>query len=255
MPKYSMRLTCLSLAMAASLPAVAQTAYAPRSNSSIGLGALWNPSPYRAYDNKPLPAPMLRYEGESFYVRGASLGYRFSRTQTDELSIVAAPFWQRFLHGDSHDPRLRQLSDRDISGLAGVAWRHQADWGVLQASAQKEFTGHGGGSLLDANYSYTFGQGALRVTPTLGAAYATAALNDYYYGVGLEQAARSGLPRYRPGGGTSPYLGIAAGYQLSRSWVLSGGLRYTVLPKTIKDSPMVAAGHTQSYFFALSRLF
>ena len=198
---------------------------------------------------------MLRYEGKSFYVRGASVGYRLYNSDEDEFSIVASPLWQRFLHEDTHDPRLRLLPDRDISGSAGLAWRHHADWGTLRASAQKEFTGHGGGSLFDVGYSYPLTQGRLRITPELGAVYATSALNDYYYGVSPAEAASSGLPSYRSEGGTSPYFGIAAGYQVSRSWLASAGLRYSVLPKAIKDSPMVNASHTQNYFFALSYTF
>ncbi|GLQ88589.1 MipA/OmpV family protein [Dyella flagellata] len=222
---------------------------------SAGLGAFFSASPYRDYTNKAMPVPMLRYDGKSFYIHGASVGYRFYNTHEDEFALVASPLWQRFLHQDTHDPRLRLLSDRDISGSAGLAWRHHAEWGTLQASAQKEFTGHGGGSLFDVSYGYPLAQGNLQITPEVGAVYTSRALNDYYYGISLAEAANSGLPSYRPGGSTSPYLGVVASYQVSGSWLANAGLRYSVLPKAVKDSPMVDSSHTQTYFFALSYLF
>lgn len=258
MPHPSLRLTCISAALLCGLcwiPAAAQSASVPSVSLSVGLGAYFAASPYRNYTNPALPIPMLRFDGKSFYVHGATAGYRLYKTGEDEFSIVASPLWQRFLPQDTHDPRLQRLSERDISGSAGLAWRHHAAWGVLKASAQKEFTGHGGGSVFDASYGYPLTQGNLRMTPEVGAAYASSALNDYYYGVSPAEAASSGLPGYRPGGGTSPYLGIVASYQVSRSWVASAGLRYSILPKAIKDSPMVDSNHTESYFFALNYLF
>lgn len=258
MSNASLRLTILSAAsMGAVLctPAKAQSSAEHSATWALGLGVIWSPSPYRNYNNKAWPLPMVNYDGKSFYIHGISIGYRLFKTDQDEFSIVASPMGNRFLHSDSHDPQMRLLSDRDISGLAGVAWRHHAEWGVLQASAQKEFTGHGGGGVFDASYSYPLIQGSLRLVPTLGVTYNTSALNNYYYGISTAEALRSGLPSYHAGGGTSPYLGITASYQLSRSWMVSASIRYTALPTTIKNSPMVDAGHTQSYLIALSYIF
>lgn len=238
-----------------SLSARAQSTTEKTPTWTLGIGAVWSPSPYRNYDNKAWPLPMINYEGKSFFVHGATLGYRLFNTGSDDFSIIASPLGNRFVHNDTRDPQLRQLSDRDISGLAGVAWRHHAEWGVIQASAQKEFTGHGSGSVVDANYSYPIAEGSLTLIPTAGAAYYSADLDNYYYGISGSDALRSGLPFYHAGGGAQPYFGITATYRVSHSWQVTGGLRYTVLPDAIKNSPMVDAGHTQSYFIALSHIF
>ena len=198
---------------------------------------------------------MVNYEGKSFYLSGATIGYRLFKTDSDQFSIIASPLGNRFLHDDTDDPHLRRLSDRDISGMAGIAWRHHADWGVVQASAQKEFTGHGGGSAFDLSYTYPMIEGSLTLLPTVGATYNSSALNDYYYGIGASEAFLSGLPVYHAGGGSSPYLGMVATYKLAHSWLTTGGLRYTLLPNAVKDSPMVDADHTVSYFVALSYIF
>lgn len=257
MPIAMPRLAALSAATICSLAcsaAIAQSA--PQHGGwTLGLGAVWSPSPYRNYSNQAWPLPLVNYEGKSFYLRGASIGYRLYKTDTDEFSLIASPMANRFRHDDSNDPRQRLLSDRDISGIAGIAWRHTASWGLLQASAQKEFTGHGGGNVFDANYSYPVMQGKLSLIPTVGVTYNSGAVNNYYYGIDRADALRSGLPYYRAGGGSSPYLGITANYKLSKAWVASAGLRYTQLPNAVKNSPMVDGKHTQSYFLSLSRIF
>jgi outer membrane protein len=222
---------------------------------TLGVGAAWAPSPYRSYDNKALPLPLVNYEGKSFYFRGTSAGYKLLSTQTDELSILVSPFANRFRHQDTNNAQLKQLSNRDISGMAGVAWRHRAEWGVVSASAQKEFTGHGGGTLLDAGYSYPLKKGAVTFIPTVGVTRSNGALNDYYYGVSGREALRSGLPVYHADGGTAPYVNLMAIYRLSPSWITSGGMRYTILPDAVKDSPMVNADHTRSFFISLSHVF
>jgi len=222
---------------------------------SLGIGAAWAPSPYRSYENKALPLPLVNYEGKSFYFRGASAGYKLFSTKTDEISLLVSPFANRFRHQDTDNAQLKQLSNRDISGLAGVAWRHKAEWGVVSASAQKEFTGHGGGTLLDAGYSYPLKKGAVTFIPTVGISRSNGALNDYYYGVSGREALRSGLPAYHADGGTAPYVNLMANYRLSPSWVTSAGTRYTILPDAVKDSPMVNADHTRSFFVSLSHVF
>lgn len=258
MSPASIRLASLSIALVSSLACTAARAQsAPKQSPTwtLGIGAIWSPSPYRSYTNKVWPLPMVSYEGKSFYARGTTIGYRLFKTGSDEFSIIVSPLGNRFLHDDTDDPRLRRLSNRDISGMAGVAWRHYASWGVVQANAQKEFTGHGGGSAVDVNYSYPLIQGNLTLLPTGGVTYSTSALNDYYYGIGAREALRSGLPVYHAGGGSSPYFGIVATYKLSHSWQTTGGVRYALVPNAVKDSPMVDADHTISYFVALSHTF
>jgi outer membrane protein len=258
MSTASFRLAGLSAAFICTAfcsPANAQSSAQQSASWTLGIGAVWSPSPYRNYDNKAWPLPLVNYEGNSFYVRGATLGYHLFKTDSDEFSVVASLLGNRFVQDDTDDAHLRHLSDRDVSGLAGVAWRHHADWGVVQASAQTEFTGHGGGSAFDLNYSYPIVEGNLTLLPTSGVTYSTSALNNYYYGISANEASRSGLPAYHAGGGSSPYVGMVATFKLSRSWVATGGLRYSVLPDAVKDSPMVNTSHTVSYFVSLSYRF
>lgn len=220
----------------------------------IGIAAAVNDTAYRDYSKDVLPFPSVSYEGRRMYVRGATIGFRVLGNRASELSLTVAPLGMRFRSEDSDDPQLRQLDNRKLSALAGVAWRYAQPWGVVQASFQKEVTGHGGGTLAEGSYAYPIRRGALTLTPRVGVTRTSGALNDYYYGVSRAEAARSGLDRYTAKGGNSPWLEMSAMQRLGRHWVVGGGMRYTRLADEITDSPMTDKDNTKSFFVSATYL-
>lgn len=251
----SISLLSMAMGLAASHPSLAQSASAPARSWSLGAAAIWSAVPYRDYDNRPLAVPAINYEGSHFFLRGIVLGYRLFSAPNNELAVIASAYPNQFLARDSGDPHLRQLSDRNIAGLAGVSWRLYGNWGVIQATAQKELTGHGGGTVTDLGYEYPLRQGRFTLLPGAGLTYTSSALNDYYYGIRAAEVARSGLAGYRPGAAGSPYFKLGLVYGLSRSWLLIGNYRLAALPRAIKDSPMVDRDFTASYLAGVSYVF
>lgn len=222
---------------------------------SVGLGGSWTVSPYRNYNNKVQPLPLVNYDGDSFYVHGLTAGYRLFKLGDSEFSVVISPLGDEFKPHYANDPKMRRLSERKLSAVAGLAWQYGGSWGTVQASALEEVTGHSRGAVLDAHYNYAFGYNKFRFIPTAGLSYRSRQVNDYYYGVSASEALRSGLPSYRADGGVSPYVGLVAMYKLSDSWLISAGARYTRLPTTVKDSPIVKSGSTENYFVVLNYTF
>ncbi|UPG88508.1 MipA/OmpV family protein [Luteibacter aegosomaticola] len=219
---------------------------------SLGLGVAWSPSPYRSYDNKAWPLPVASYEGQRFFLRGPSFGARLWNSSSSELAVALSPIGNRFRHEDSRNSQLRQLKDRDLSAQLGLQWQTKGTWGRVALAAQKEVTGHGGGHVFDANYSYAMPFGsAVVITPMVGVAYTSSALNDYYYGVSRKEALRSGLPAYRSGSSSAPYAGASAFIKLGARWSAVGTFRYSRLADEISDSPMVHGDSTVGYSAAL----
>jgi len=254
-PFDPINLLCVAITIAVSNPSTAQNASAPTKTWSVGAAAMWSASAYRDYDNEALPVPVINYEGHHFFLRGIVLGYRLLAAQNNELAVIASPEANQFLARRSDDPHLRRLSDRNVSGLAGVSWRVYGNWGGIQATAQKELTGHGGGIMTDLSYGYTLQQGRFALMPGAGLNYSSRALNDYYYGIRAKEVARSGLAPYRPDAAAAPYLHLGLVYSLSRSWLLIGDFRLTVLPRTVEDSPMVDHDFTASSLAGVSYAF
>lgn len=253
-----MRLSTLVLATAALLAASAAHAQEDASEHrgwSAGIGAAWSPSAYRSYKNRAWPVPTFAYEGERFFVRGPGLGYRLLDGQGFDLNAVVSLHTQRYRAKDARQAAMRQLDDRDLSGVAGLDARWMGQWGLVGASLKKEFTGHGGGVVGDLNYSYPIPTGRITWIPTVGVEYASADMNDYYYGVDARESARSGLAQYRPGSSVAPYLSIAARMQINERWTATVGVRSLRLADEVKDSPMVGRSVANGYLASVNYRF
>ncbi len=239
-------------ALLASTTAQAQVAPGAKPRSSVGLAVAAQKSPYAGYDTDVLPIPVVNYEGKSFHLRGGSVGWKLFNSESTEVSLLASPYMMRFKHKDTDNVQLRQLSNRSLSAMAGVAVRHTAPWGIVQANMQAEVSGHGGGFAADAKYAYPIPTGKVTLVPGIGAGYASADLNDYYFGVSARESARSGLATYKAGSGVSPYIDLTAIMPLGAHWVATGSLRRTRLSDAITDSPMTEGKHMDSALIALS---
>ena len=87
----------ISLASAALVLCVSQASLADEFSVSTGsrpisagLGILYKDKPYRSYDSsaKTSLVPVILYEGESFFVRGSSLGWKFIDNNGLEFAAV-----------------------------------------------------------------------------------------------------------------------------------------------------------------------
>lgn len=254
-----MRLSPVALAVAALFAATAAHAEegAPDDHRgwSAGVGAAWSPSAYRNYKNRAFPVPTFSYEGERFFVRGPGLGYRLIDGDGFDLNAVVSLHPQRFRAKDARDAQMRQLDNRDFSGVAGLDARWRGQWGLVGASLKKEVTGNGGGLVGDLNYAYPIPNGRVTWIPTLGVEYASADMNDYYYGIDARESARSGLAQYRPGSSLSPYVSIAARIQINARWDAMVGVRSLRLSDDVKDSPMVGRSVATGYLASLNYRF
>ncbi|MFG6108924.1 MipA/OmpV family protein [Stenotrophomonas nematodicola] len=248
---YLLALALMTVAWLAAGSAMAQAPGA-KPRSSLGVAVVALKSPYAGYGTDTVAAPIISYEGRRFHLRGGSIGYKVFDTEQTEVSLMASPYMMRFKRKDSDDLQLRQLSNRGFSAMAGVALRHNASWGLVQANVQAEVSGHGGGIAADAKYAYPLPTGRVTLMPGIGVNYAGSALNDYYFGISDAEARRSGLARYRAGSGVSPYIDLTAVMPLGTHWTATASLRRSVLSDAIKDSPMTRGDHMDAAALSLS---
>lgn len=238
-----------SLAQNSNVPSQQGTSF------SVGLGAGGVSSPYRSYDDNVHPLPLVNYDNGSFYFRGLGAGYRLVSDQHSELAVTLGLGPNYFSPNKTNDPQLAQLSARKFSVMAGLAYSYQADWGKLSASAATDVTGNSHGQIIDLQYGYPLRAGRLVIVPSVGTQWDSANYNNYYYGVDLKQAARSGLSYYNATGGWNPFFNVTALYPISSRWNLLVQARYTHLSDTIQDSPMVDSSRMISYVIGASYRF
>lgn len=118
------------------------------------------------------------------------------------------------------------------------------------------FAGSTRGVIADASISYPFiASPRIIMIPSLGTSWADRKHNDRYFGVSAREAAESGLPRYRLGGGLKDVTAsLTTSYRLSRRMDVVATTSIATLVADVKDSPIVQRKFQRSGFLALSYL-
>ncbi|WP_437610634.1 MipA/OmpV family protein [Erwinia sp. V71] len=206
---------------------------------TLGASVIYSQSPYKSGQDRYYPVPVINYEGESFYFRSLQAGYYLWKDTQDQLSLTVLGSPQNYDPGESDDGDMRALDKRRMTLMAGVAYRHVADWGTVRTALIGDVLNNSNGIIWDLTYLYPFTFGDFSITPGIGALWNSANQNRYYYGVSGNEAARTGLNSYRPDDSWSPYVELGLDYKINASWRANLVGRYTRLGDEIKDSPMV----------------
>jgi MipA family protein len=144
--------------------------------------------------------------------------------------------------------------DRDYAIEVGVESLIEDDWGVTTLRAFHDVSGTHRGYELSAYYSHRWVAGRLSFTPTVGVAYKSASLNDYYWGVDAEEASPA-LPEYSPGGGFGFEGGLLANYYVTRNLRVALSLNYERLVDDVASSPLAEDDYVFAYFSGLAWTF
>jgi outer membrane protein len=224
---------------------------------SLGLGILYKDKPYRGYDSseKTNPVPVILYEGESFFVRGSSLGWKFIDNNGLELSAVGEYLADGYDSSDSN--YLVGMSDRDPSFGIGA----QAIWNPealgFKMTAVTDVSDNSDGQQVRGEVFYKYRTGDWMLKPSAGFVWQSDDYNDYYYGVKNSEAFPTiGRFPYSANDDFNYRLGAVAVYnQKASPWLFAGGLRYDFLGDEITDSPIVSEDGEMTAFIGFAYQF
>jgi outer membrane protein len=231
-----------TLAIIASAMVCAQSAQA--GTWSLGASALVSPDPYRGYQDRVYPVPVINYEGDDFYFRTLTAGYYLWKDQENQLSLMGYYSPLGYRPGDSDDDRMKKLDKRRGTLMAGLAYTHNADWGILRTTFTGDTLDYSNGMIGDFAYLYKFEQDAFTLVPGVGVTWSSKNQNKYYYGVSDNESRRSGLDSYTPSDSWAPYVELSANYKINKDWNAFFMGRYIKLSDEVKDSPMVDKSYT-----------
>lgn len=226
----------LALALAAA-PVFAQDGPAPPPRWTIGLLAIERDAPYRQLDEDLLVVPLVRFEGERFYLRGLRGGVVLAREGGFELGAFVQG------RGDGYDaadsPYLAGMDDRDFSLDAGLA----ASWrvprvGQFEISLATDMLDRSGGQEAEISWTGLVRAGGWRLLPGVALSWQSDDMVDYYYGV-LPGEAIAGRPAYAPGSALFPEASLLATRPLGERWELFARVSHSWLPSEVTDSPLV----------------
>lgn len=222
---------------------------------SVGLGGAWQSSPYKEHDDTLLPVPLIHFEGERFYVRGLNAGVHIWRNESHELSFGAAYSALSFDSGKTADRRLKRLDDRHPTLNAYLQYIVKTDYGHAGMRILRDVLDNSDAFSAEVYYTYPFMLGPVYVRPGAGIRWDSEDQLDYYFGISSSEARKSGLDRYSPDGGISPFLSLEADWSFADNWSVMAAGSVLFLNKEIKDSPMVDDSQTFNVTIGLKYTF
>jgi outer membrane protein len=221
---------------------------------SLGLGVLYKDKPYRNYSSseKSQPVPIVLYEGEHFFARGATIGWDFLDSDALEVAVIGQYLADGY---DSSDSRaLKGNGDRDASfGVGGqVVWKPENLGFQLQAVQDVADKSDGAQAVGQVFYKYKASD-SLMITPAASIVWQSDDYNDYYYGV--RSKAVNAAP-YTADSDFNYRLGVVAIYKQPQSnWMFMGGLRYEIFGDEITDSTIVSEDEQLSALIGVAYTF
>jgi len=224
---------------------------------TLGVGGIYKDKPYKGYDNgdKWQAFPLVIYEGEHFFVRGTSLGWKFITTKPWEVGVLGE-YW-----GDGYESSdadiLEGMDDRDPSFALGgyVTWAPEK-FG-LKLEAASDVSGNSDGTQVKAMAFYRNRFDNWFYQATGGAVWNNSDYIDYYYGVKSNEAnATIGRTAYEGDDQTFARVGLTFGYQRPESkWLFLFGGRYDFMGDEVDDSPITSDDKQFMGFLAIGYTF
>jgi outer membrane protein len=139
---------------------------------------------------------------------------------------------------------------RDYAIEAGVEVLLDGEWGQSTLRAFHDVSNTHDGYEISADYSYRWTRGRLSLAPSVGVAYKSASLNNYYWGVHKGEATFV-LPEYHVDAGVGWEAGLRTSYYLTKSIRLAVSANYERLQHSVAQSPLVDQRYVFAYFAGL----
>ena len=225
------------VALAAPSSAWAQpTADAPASAWGLGLAVSADRKPYRDFDDKVQPLPLLTYENRWISITGPGVDFKLPSVGPVGLRLRSRFGFEGYEAEDS--PWLAGMNERKGSvWLGGVATWH-TDAMQLSAELLADASGHSKGRQFTLMADRRFQVGAFDITPRLAVQQQDRKYVDYYYGVESSEALLA-RPAYEGSSAVNLQVGVRVGYTLApRQWMFVD-VSTTRLGSSIRNSPLV----------------
>ena len=221
---------------------------------SLGVGVIIEDSGYAGEGTDVQPIPFVGFEGEKFYVRGLTAGWRFVDNDSFELAAIAKYKFDGFEVADLGRTELatngidyRLLEDRDGGLDLGLSAKWKGGFGELETEILADATNTSSGQEVSLQYSYEFEVGKGELSPNVGVKWLSKDTANYYYGT-LDKEVARGVVNYKPGSVVIPSIGVSYFHPVGEKWSFVGFADYNFLPDEISDSPLMEKDTNGAFF-------
>ncbi|PML71075.1 hypothetical protein BCT81_27180, partial [Vibrio sp. 10N.261.52.A1] len=162
----------LKIAIVGTAMLTATTTHAKISQWSLGVAASYSPAVYKDTASNRAVIPMIGYEGEHFFMRGFSAGYRLLPAGSPQNIVFRAVYDPRTLKpGDSDNVDIQKLDERKASVLGGVSYQVITLVGMFEATAGSDLGFRHNGIYAEAAWRLPIRRNGWAITPSIGYAY------------------------------------------------------------------------------------
>jgi outer membrane protein len=149
------------------------------------------------------------------------------------------------------EPIQLKVPDRDYAVELGLEMLFDGEWGHASLRAFHDVSNTHEGYEISADYSYRWVRGRFTIAPSVGVAYKSAELSDYYWGVHADEVLPT-LQGYQVDGGIGWEAGLRTSYYITKSMRVAVSANYEQLTHNIALSPLVAEPYVIGYFAGLA---
>jgi len=203
----------------------------------------------------------ISWFGDHFFFDNGDLGLTFVDNEYVTTSLVGRINSDRVFFGRTNTKFVSvglsgealsttvQLSvpDRDYAGELGFEVLADGRWGGLQLTAFHDVSATHEGFELEFDYGYGWRSQRFYLEPSFGLSFKSEELNNYYWGIGAEEASEA-LPEYTAGSGVNAFARLQFSYQISRNWMFTFVGEVERLNDEAAGSPIVEEQNVFGYF-------
>lgn len=206
---------------------------------TIGLGPYFQSQPYTGAKALVLPSPVVFYDNSLFYVRWSRLGVYFLGDKQEDfawgLSLTAQPRTLGYKPSDA--PILNGMDERKSSLEGGVALSVKYKNYYLENMLLHDLLGYHKSWLNRTEVGAKYEVGKFEIYPSVVMLYFSDKFMNYYYGVKQNEATPN-RPFYQANGGFEFGVQSYFKYPFAGNFSALINLRYDLLPKEAKNSPL-----------------
>lgn len=215
---------------------VAEDSGKPALSGQIGLGVIRAARPFVGAKDETLVIPVGNLEYGRFSFRGVEAAYRLTGDGSWFAQVIVRPRFDGLKPEDS--PFLAGMEERKLSLDAGVRFGYGTRRYIVAVDAVTDVLGRSDGQEVGVSLTLPRRYGKFVVTPSLGMAWVSSKLADYYYGVRPEEALPQ-RPAYRVSDTWDAEASVLLSYDIAPRWSIYLVASADWLGEDIKDSPIV----------------
>ncbi len=206
----------------------------------LGAGGVVFTNVYRGEDQFGSVFPNIRYNGDRFFVKDATLNLSLAGIGGFSSGLTIVPDSSFLSDEDEYrdNAQLAGLTERDATIEGGIYINHDSALGRATLRVLSDLGNEHDGQAVSMSYTFDLKLGNWCINPTLGVQWMRDRKVAHHYGVSAEEAT-DGRDEYSPGSAFNAFASIRGRYEFSEHWDVELQAGASVLDSSITNSSIV----------------